>query len=80
MQLVLGDHGLYRRELEHLMALRLGVVAVQGLLAPGTARGVQRDDFVDVFYREQRPRLAAVPGLPPRATSTGLTATAQPLA
>jgi len=80
MQLVFGDHGLERRDLEHVMTLRLGVVAVQGLLAPGTAGGVQRDDFIDIFYREQRPRLAGVPRLPPRTTSTGLTATARPLA
>jgi hypothetical protein len=80
MQLVLGDHRLYRRDLEHLMALRLGVVAVQGLLALGTARGAQRDDFVDVFYREQLPRLPAMSGLSPRTTSARLTATARPLA
>ena len=80
MQWVLGDHGLHRRDLENLMALRLRVVAVQRLLALRTARGVQRDDCIDVFYREQLSRLAGVPGLAPRTTSTGLTATARPLA
>ena len=79
MQLVLGDHGVYRREFEHLMALRLGVVAVQGLLAPGTACGVQRDDFVDLFSWEQRPRLSRMPALPPRPPAAGLTAAVRSL-
>jgi hypothetical protein len=52
MQLVLGNYRLHRRDLEHLMALRLRVVAAQRLLALCTARGMQCDDFVNVFYRE----------------------------
>ena len=80
MHVVRSDHWTNRGDLEHVMPLRLRVVTVQRLLALRTARGMQHDDFIDFFYREQLSRLAGVPGLAPRTTSTGLTATARPLA
>ena len=79
MPLVLGDHRPNRGDLEHVMPLRLWVVAVQRLLATDAERGLKHDDLVDLCHWYHHPRLAAVPGLSTRPAPTGLTAAALPL-
>jgi hypothetical protein len=80
MHVVLRDHRSYRRDLKHLMPLRLRVVTVSRLMATGAGRGLEHDDLVDLCHRQQHPGLATVPGLSTRPTPTGRTATALPLA
>ena len=70
VQLILGHHWLDRRQVSHLVPLRLAILTVQGVLA---ARAVRRLDWKDrhhVLQREQGPRLAMVPWLPAGLAAT----------
>lgn len=68
MQLVLGHLGADRRQLQHLVAQRLRVVAPKGVAAPAAAGGLED---VRAVGREQRPLLALVPGLTAGAAAGG---------
>jgi hypothetical protein len=73
VQLILRHDGLHRRQFGHLMPLGLAILAVQGLVAAGTVRGLYWPHHLHVLQRHQRPGLALVPWLPPGLAATGRT-------
>ena len=76
VHLVLGDLRSYRRDLEHLAALRMGIVAAQGVAALSARGGLDRHQRVHLLHRQQRSPMPLVPGLCPwRAARRALAAT-----
>lgn len=61
--LILGDHGLDRGQLEHLMSMRLRVTAVQESIACVTLLWNAGNDLVDLLWRHQDPLMPFVPWL-----------------
>jgi len=56
------------------MAVRLGIVALQGVLTPMTLLGLDRDHGIDLLNGDQRPALARMARLAPARAPTGPTA------
>ncbi len=54
------------------MPLGLGLLPVQGVLAAGTALGLDGDDAIDLFDRHQCPRLLRMSRLPAGPTPTAV--------
>src|SRR5262245_56468466 len=78
VQLILRHDRLDRRHLRHLMAVRLGIVARQGVLTAMTLLGLDRDDGVDLLGGDHGPGLPRMAGLPPTLASTRSPAGALP--
>lgn len=74
MQLILGDDRLDPWDLRHLMPLGLRIGPLQRVLTVKALHGLDRDDHVHRLYRQQRPCLPLMAGLPARSTATRLAA------
>ena len=72
--LLLRHHGSDRGHLGHRMAVRLGIVALQGVLTTETLPGLDRDHGIHLLDGYQCPALALMARLSPTLPSTGHTA------
>jgi hypothetical protein len=72
--LILRHYGSDRWHLGHLMAVRLGIVALQGVLTPVTLPGLDRNHNIHLLDRNQRPALPPMARLAPALAATGPTA------
>jgi hypothetical protein len=74
VQLILRHYRPDRGHLGHLMAVRLRILAWQGVLTPATLPGLDRDHGIHLFDGYERPALPRMARLAPALASTGPTA------
>ena len=66
VQLIFGNPSLHRRDVDHLVPLRMGVVADQRMAAVATRRRFDRYHVVDLLYRQKRASVPFVTRMAPR--------------
>jgi hypothetical protein len=73
MQLILGDLSSHGRHFDHLVALRMSIVAAQRLTAVAAVDRLDRHHSIHLIHRQERAPMALVARLTTRRTTRGTT-------
>jgi hypothetical protein len=71
MELVFGHGRSDARNLQDLMAVWRGIIACQGLLTAGACSGFEGKEYINLFDRDQGPRLTLMAHLPSWPSAAG---------